>query len=896
MFYGILIINKYTYLGKNSIRGTKLKKGNNKILSIIMVIIIACAIFFGGCNGINGFDNKTFEGSDTTPTIPEKPPVYDPPETEPEEEYIDYSSMFTALEDDAIAAIVLSYKLNYQNQLNTTDNSNNIKQQVSITSEAILEKLVQKYGDTQETINDNLLINLKKDNFAFLNISSMTEEQFVNKLPGSHIMEMPTVTESTFNTVIPTRVDDNNLGVSSSMMLQITPTIAPSVVYNDNTFTFTGASVKIAANTTTLTAPTYSFMIDQGQAYNLTCTYTNDDTSDTLSFVYSSTALDSIVSLSSSLVQYNGTTVTGVSGTVQLSYSLGSLKLIFNSQTIIPGSGITYKVEKIMGNVVQQGNMTTNNYTVTLTDPIQDYGVYRIEFDTNVYFVYYAITDNAQRNLAMDNTIVKDTHFDAINNGWSNLSSQVINAGWLWDLDNSNYLTFKQDYIEKYSKLLQINIYKILLLGYGEDFSEMPDDFQKLYDGAVLYANGDNTKESKYNEYVQYCCARIDHIGFTPYDCDQIAEYVLNFVIGQNVVNAEMFNDKNANGTFDANESFDDITLNLITGNNNPNADYRFNKRSEEWSKFEYTGTGMYQGDETRGNYFKNYVNTVYYCVYNSVIDAIPIVVTKFVGNIEDLSVFDDAEEEEVDENADDVDLDEEDAINMEYYGDLQSLIIIPNDKKFEVSNLLHYIELYIAAPEPVPSFSEILNIMLQYNYYDGKEMQKDNYVLKNIVEDNEIIVINSMLEPFNTDKFATGNTVNDQNGKSYTEYAFEFNSSKMANVKYIKQINGIYGVYSYSSGVYNISASNIGSITVDGVKFVYNQDTNTMIADGYVLYPNADGYFPFVKSTYYADNRFGSNSMAIIDTDYECLQVLFNSQQSDIIRPKFAVSVLGVY
>ena len=64
---------------------------------------------------------------------------------------------------------------------------------------------------------------------------------------------------------------------------------------------------------------------------------------------------------------------------------------------------------------------------------------------------------------------------------------------------------------------------------------------------------------------------------------------------------------------------------------------------------------------------------------------------------------------------------------------------------------------------------------------------------------------------------------------------------------------------------------------------------------NGYVLYPNADGYFPFIKSSYYADNRFGPNSMAIMDTSYECLQILFNSQQEGINKPQFAVSVLGV-
>ena len=870
-----------------------MKRKNMRIISLLIVLIVACAMFFGGCGGINGFDDKTFDDVET-PTAPEEPPTYNPPTFIPEEDYTDYMGMFPSLEDDAIAAIILSYKLDYSIQNNNNPDINAIKNKVEQASENILTKLVEKYGNTQSTTQNNLLINLKKDNFTFLNLGSMTDQEFVNNLPDSHIMEMPKVTNDTFNSIIQTNNSNTSAVVTSDISLNVTPNISPSLQYNGSTFNIDNVVVKVSSDTT-LTSP-YSFVVDRGQAYTLKVTYTNSDDSTRILVTYSSTALETVTTINSTSFAVNNNPVAQTQ-TLGLSYGIGDLTLTFDYQGGFPTSGLDYKVQKVMGNIVEEGT-ANNTFDVTIDNPSDSYGVYRIEWGENVYFIYFNITDQSQKNLAMDNTIVKDSHFDAINNGWTIVSNQVENVGWLWQLESSSSSTFMQDYLTKYNKLLQINIYKILLVGYGEDYNDMPADFKEMYDNAVKYANGDNTQALNYNNYINYCAQKIDHIGFTPYDCDQIAEYILNYVVGSDNVSGEIFTDNNANGTFDANEEFEGTTLNLITGDNNPNADYRFNIRSEEWSKFEYTGSGTYQGNDVRGNYFKNYVNTIYHCVYNSVSEAIPIVTTKFVGNIEDLSVFSDVEDEEGEENIEvneDADLDEADPINMDFYGDLQSLIILPNYKKFDVNNLLHYIELYITAPEPVPNFSEMLNVMVQYCHFNNGQLQKDNYVMYDMVQDNEIITINSMLEPFNSQQFATGASVTDEEGNSYIEYAFAFNEQYMPQVKYIQHVSGIFNVCTYDNGNYNSVSMAAGNVTVDGITFVYDSATNTMRGDGYVLYANADGYFPFIKSNYYADNRFGPNSMAIIDTDYECLQILFNSQQDEISKPKFAVSILGV-
>ena len=870
-----------------------MKRKNFRILSLLIVLVLACTMFFGGCGGINGFDGKTFDDVET-PTAPEEPPTYNPPTIIPEEDYTDYMGMFPSLEDDAIAAIVLSYKLDYSTQNNNNSDIEAIKEQVEYASENILTKLVEKYGNTQLATQNNLLINLKKDNFTFLNLGTMTDEEFVNNLPNSHIMEMPKVTNETFNTIIQTNNSDTSAVVTSDISLTISPNIASSLQYNGSDFNIENVTVTTTTDVT-LTSP-YSFVVDRGQAYTLKVRYTNVDNSTKILITYSSTALESVTSITSSSFTVNNNPVSQTQ-TLQLIYGVGNLILNFDYQGGFPTNGLNYKVQKVMGNTIEQGT-ANNNFNVTIDNPASNYGVYRIEFGENIYFIYFNITDQSQKNLAMDNTLVKDSHFDAINNGWMVVNNQVENVGWLWQLDGIDSNNFLQNYLSKYSKLLEVNIYKILLIGYGEDYNDMPADFKTMYDNAVKYAKGDNTQALNYNDYINYCLKKIDHIGFTPYDCDQVAEYILNYVVGSDVVNNEIFTDNNANGTFDANEEFEETSLNLITGDNNPNADYRFNARSEEWSKFEYTGSGTYTGNDIRGNYFKNYVNTVYYCVYNSVNEAIPIVTTKFVGNIEDLSVFSDLEDEDGEEDIEideDVDLDEPDPINMNFYGDLQSLIILPNYKKFDVSNFLHYIELYIAAPEPVPNFSEMLNIMVQYCHYSNGALQKDNYVMYDMVQDNETITINSMLEPFNNQQFATGNSVIDEEGNSYTEYAFIFNEQYMPQVKYIQHISGIFNVCTYDNGTYSSISMAAGSVTVDGVTFNYDIATNTLVGNGYILYPNADGYFPFIKSSYYADNRFGPNSMAIMNTSYECLQILFNSQQDEINKPRFAISVLGV-
>lgn len=254
----------------------------------------------------------------------------------------------------------------------------------------------------------------------------------------------------------------------------------------------------------------------------------------------------------------------------------------------------------------------------------------------------------ATSTLAVFRDSTADTHKNAI---WQDK--------WLW-AGKENYGTelggsslWSLEALDKadYSLLLKYNIMQILLNKSIEDVEVV-----------------NLTTNSKYfqmkqqglfeEEYFTNLAKQVAHTGLFYYEADAIAEYILDYVIGESAVALDLnkFVDFNGNGTFDYNEDvkrdngqgLEEYRYSIIKNYslNKPRAEST--SRSDVWNSIEF-GTSLvevlpsnsdieneraYSIDYLRTNNitnsymldgatlysgFKNYVNTVYYLVYSSV-------------------------------------------------------------------------------------------------------------------------------------------------------------------------------------------------------------------------------------------------------------------------------------
>ncbi len=91
--------------------------------------------------------------------------------------------------------------------------------------------------------------------------------------------------------------------------------------------------------------------------------------------------------------------------------------------------------------------------------------------------------------------------------------------------------------------------------------------------------------------------SKVDHKGFFYYEADAIAEYILNYIIGESVVaeDNEKFHDVNNNGTFDyyyTITNYEDLerfkVINIIRDFDNSNARAQASTKSTEWNKINF--------------------------------------------------------------------------------------------------------------------------------------------------------------------------------------------------------------------------------------------------------------------------------------------------------------------
>lgn len=179
----------------------------------------------------------------------------------------------------------------------------------------------------------------------------------------------------------------------------------------------------------------------------------------------------------------------------------------------------------------------------------------------------------------------------------------------------------------------------------------------------------------------------LNHTGFFYYEADLIAEFILNFIIGTDIVSYDnlKFVDVNNNGSFDyyeynPSESFYSLAVmvrlwseNIINNFNNNEIRSEKTSRSEEWDRIvwgryedsykiddvvnlieyilengtigEIDNEGYCIGtvvSDYRLPFFKNYTNVVYYCVYEGIGNCFPNRADiNIVENDEEINYFD---------------------------------------------------------------------------------------------------------------------------------------------------------------------------------------------------------------------------------------------------------------
>ena len=111
---------------------------------------------------------------------------------------------------------------------------------------------------------------------------------------------------------------------------------------------------------------------------------------------------------------------------------------------------------------------------------------------------------------------------------------------------------------------------------------------------------GLNISNSYLSSSLETYASKVDHKGFFYYEADAIAEYILNYIIGDSVVaeDNEKFHDVNNNGTFDYYYTITNFenrerfqVLNIISDFDNTNTRAQGSTKSAEWNKINFGET-----------------------------------------------------------------------------------------------------------------------------------------------------------------------------------------------------------------------------------------------------------------------------------------------------------------
>lgn len=265
---------------------------------------------------------------------------------------------------------------------------------------------------------------------------------------------------------------------------------------------------------------------------------------------------------------------------------------------------------------------------------------------------------------------IEDTHLNAIYQ-----DSWLWGGSWLYGEDGNKlytYLDFANSEVVAY---MNYQLYQVLL---GKDvLPYTPNDFASNSEYIALKNAGEFNEENLLN-----LAKQLSHTGFFYYEIDNIAEFLLESVIGESAVTKDLkkFVDVNNNATFDYVEDYIELSIskykNIIVSYDNSNERKDTVIRNEIWSRivwgdaesvpsvpsdisnvtnekakdinelkvpeFAY-GEDIVNNPKYSG--FKNYTNTIYFICYSSMLDFSFVskdndgnIVTKDIPNVLEMS------------------------------------------------------------------------------------------------------------------------------------------------------------------------------------------------------------------------------------------------------------------
>ncbi len=561
--------------------------------------------------------------------------------------------------------------------------------------------------------------------------------------------------------------------------------------------------------------------------------------------------------------------------------------------------------------------------TLTISEDTNAAGIYKFECGENTYYLYIGHSQNAFSTLTSP-TLLKDTQFDAIRNGWVVDGANVNKASWLWSLKNFE-TDFVLEYVAKYKNALSLAIAKILMFGNsaeGKTFAEAVPTIslsvnsrtyisaRALFEDGMDYAlNAAEGKEISYNDFFDFCLNKVDHFGFTSYELDEIAEYVLEFVIGKNLITSDRFIDANSNGTFDNNEGVLSLTDTLIYGFNNNSL--RFVEKNSVWKTINFIQSGepaSVTTSDVRGDYFKNYTNITYSILYNIELDApAAIYYQKFIGDFSYISSVFAAVDEEAEEDFSSDEPEDEgpysDSLNMFTAGILQSFVLVPNPIFFTSQysdKILHLISFALQNPNEI-NLTSILN-----NHVIVKQGSSSKiYDISGILEDEAWLTVFAFEEPFSISENLTGKNLNNS---SIAEYGFVLDENNVADVVYFGGFeDGIVKAYTLRNGEYIPTTDNVVNIqktdatiafTYKYETFVYDRLTGALTSGNFTSYQRGDGYCAFLKVNCSLTNLNGYKEQFYISADFDYVEVLFNIDRdySKIFDEQIVIALYACY
>ncbi len=368
-------------------------------------------------------------------------------------------------------------------------------------------------------------------------------------------------------------------------------------------------------------------------------------------------------------------------------------------------------------------------YKVTKSNGTVIYVVYNNNFAENLGTYYDKIVDTHRDGIRYNKVSLTGssdssvTIYNLVKKGWAIYEKQE-DISLRFDGGNASAFTTALEYEtafkNKYKKDVAIQIASVMTFGLN-DKGELKLPSSKIAAGSEktikeYYEEATAQPDTYFDEYMAFCLKYIEHNGFVAYEADAISDFLVRYVVGEEVLGLEadrfvqnaFVDTSKIVPTFNSNEKVvvDGTTyVRLMIANYN-NTNVRAVSKNEVFSKVNYRHitdmidthssydvlsykiNGESKSDERRA-LFKNYLNTFYSAVYALVTGSTDDIVLEYCdidySYLQNTIIVDEempeGDEESGDEGGEEEEEETEDYILDEYLGGkLQSILIFPED------------------------------------------------------------------------------------------------------------------------------------------------------------------------------------------------------------------------